>query len=135
MVLFPYKAQIKLTKVPMVTVSAFIAVLFSASVKAEAVIGSVYPLMPAAYTQEDDSKWRVVAILPIPPLKHDRALIFLLCLIDDKPDPEVVAVVDHKPGLQTLTVIHDAWRANRRTQRFEKVDPRGISCINESYGL
>jgi len=81
-----------------------------------------------------DSKWRIVGSMAVPPLTGDRVLVFLLCLIDGSHDPEVIAIVDYDADSQMLT-SHAAWRADRRGQRFTMISPRGVTCVNESHGL
>jgi len=54
-----------------------------------------------------------------------------------KSDPEIIAIVKQATGNpEFFYKIKKAWRANRKTGKFEKVKAGKIKkCLNESYGI
>ena len=75
----------------------------------------------------------VLAVLELPVLASGEAVLYALCRVNGRPDPEIVAV-----GLERdeeyFRTIRRAWRASRRSERFEETSSQGIDCENEGYG-
>jgi hypothetical protein len=58
------------------------------------------------------------------------------CQTKNGVDSEIFAIVKEDSNPEFYTKIIRAWRANRKTERFEKIKPRKIvKCGNESYGI
>jgi len=55
------------------------------------------------------------------------------CFIDGRMDPEIVCIAID--GSSEYLRVRRAWRANRKTQRFEPIPTKGVKCINEGYGV
>ncbi len=55
------------------------------------------------------------------------------CASNGLADIELMAVVNSSRRLERLPAIN-AWRMNRKTGKFQAIDPSNITCINESYG-
>lgn len=49
-------------------------------------------------------------------------------------DTEIIALVKES-DTEFYTKVLKAWRANRKSEKFEKVRPKKIKCDNESYGI
>lgn len=70
-------------------------------------------------------------------LKSYDQVVSQLCLINGEPDPEILAAFDTLKNNDVEYYINPikAWRANRKTEKFEIIDPDGITCGNEGYGI
>ena len=55
--------------------------------------------------------------------------------MNNRPDKEIVAIVDYQRGVEYFTRVRKAWRANRQTEKFEVIPTRGIKCENDGFGL
>ena len=86
-------------------------------------------------SEQPEARWEILAAMPYPETDSSQTVIVLFCKLDGELDPEVIAVVDYEPGVQELTVVHRAWRADRSAGAFESMPVGGVTCINESYGL
>jgi len=78
--------------------------------------------------------WKVLDVIAAPTYGKDQTLVIGFCKIDDRSDPEVLAVVKYERDKKYFNKIIKAWRANRTKAKFEPITPKGISCLNESYG-
>jgi hypothetical protein len=78
--------------------------------------------------------WKVFDVIAAPTYGKDQTLVIGFCKIDDKSDPEVIAVVNYEQDKKYFNKIIKAWRANRTKGKFESITPKGVSCWNESYG-
>ena len=78
--------------------------------------------------------WKVLDVMAAPNYGKDETLVIGFCKIDDKSDPEVLAVVKYEQDKEYFNKIIKAWRANRTKGKFESITTKGISCLNESYG-
>lgn len=64
----------------------------------------------------------------------NKQVIFEFCE-SDKPDPELVAIVSDKGKPEYYTRIVKAWKANRRTEKFEPFSAKSVRrCGNEGFG-
>lgn len=59
------------------------------------------------------------------------------CYVKKNADTEIIALIKNTDNdKEFYTKIKKAWRANRKTGKFEKVNRRKITkCNNESYGI
>jgi hypothetical protein len=80
------------------------------------------------------SIWRVLDVIAAPNYGKGQSLVIGFCKIDDRSDPEVLAVVDYQQDKEYFNKIIKAWRANRTKGKFESITTKGVSCLNESYG-
>jgi hypothetical protein len=76
---------------------------------------------------------KTVSHIVIPQLREGETYA-LGCSVNGKPDPEVV-VYAKRTDKEFHTEITHAWRANRRLEKFEKISPKGIKCVNEGFGV
>jgi hypothetical protein len=86
--------------------------------------------------------WTVIDVLAIPPIKSERRLVLAVCgtrrsegvvpreASDVALDPEIVAIA-RASDAPVLTSVEQAWRANRRTGKFEPVAVSGVVCLND----
>lgn len=79
--------------------------------------------------------WELKDVLVVPPHSSKQVLAYATCLIGNRPDKEIVAVVDYQPNEQYFTRVRRAWRANRQTEKFEVIPTKKIKCENEGYGV
>ena len=78
--------------------------------------------------------WEVKDVLVLPALRKNQVLVYAMCYSGKQPDKEIVAIADYQDA-EFLTRLHRAWRANRKTEKFEPISPKGIKCTNEGYGV
>jgi hypothetical protein len=72
--------------------------------------------------------WEVLDVVTLPPLRRNHIVMYTLCLLNDKPDPEIAAVIEPiKPGSYDTRTLR-AWRANRQTRKFEEITVKGVKC-------
>ena len=79
--------------------------------------------------------WEVKDVLVLPTIPKRQALVYALCLLNNKPDGEIAAIVDNQPHVQYFTRVRKAWRANRTTEKFEVIPVKGVKCENVGYGV
>jgi hypothetical protein len=80
--------------------------------------------------------WQVIDVLDIPPLPPPLSLTSLGCSLNGKRDPELVTIAFTEDTEQWTTFVA-AWRANRRTGKFEEIPDvlaKNIVCENPSWG-
>ncbi len=51
------------------------------------------------------------------------------CMINNKSDSEIIATVKNA-NKEKFSSVLKAWRANRKTNKFEKILSKGISCVD-----
>ncbi len=55
-----------------------------------------------------------------------------LCRVQEKNDTDIIAVYQVKDNVAGFCKnIKKAWKANRKTEKFERTDTNGIACIHE----
>lgn len=74
-------------------------------------------------------------LLVLPPIRKYQVVVYNTCFLHNRPDKEIVAVVAYHAGVQYFTCVYKAWRANRKTEKFEAIPVKGIKCENEGYGV
>jgi hypothetical protein len=100
--------------------------------------GKVKMLWFERLTHRDDAGvpfWEVEDILVLPPVRKNQIVVYSTCFLSNKPDREVVAIADYQPDVEFFTRVRRAWRANRKTAKFEEISFKGIKCTNEGYGV
>jgi hypothetical protein len=72
--------------------------------------------------------WEVLDVVTLPVLKRNHMVMYTLCLLNDKPDSEIAAIIEPvKPGSYETRTLR-AWRANRQTRKFEEIAVKGVKC-------
>lgn len=100
--------------------------------------GRVKMLWLDRLTHRDDSgkaHWEVKDVLVLPAIPRKQVLVYALCFSGENRDKEIIAVADYQPGEEYLTRVRRAWRANRKTEKFEEILTEGIRCENVDYGV
>jgi hypothetical protein len=77
----------------------------------------------------------LIDILEIKGLSKNQYISYGNCRIDGKPDSEIIAIYVFKDDVEFYNNVPQAWRANRKTGKIEKISTTGIDCINEGYGV
>jgi hypothetical protein len=65
-------------------------------------------------------------------LKQPYDVAYSYCRINRKNDSEVVALVKRENKEYFKTILK-AWRANKKTARFEQIGTTGIDCLDNGY--
>ncbi len=73
--------------------------------------------------------WETRDVLFLPVIRKNQLLFYVDCFLNDKPDPELVVIVDNIVRGGYYSTARSAWRANRQTERFEPLPPKGIKCV------
>ena len=81
---------------------------------------------------EGQPHWIIKDVLFLPPIAKNQLLFHVDCSLGDKPDSELVVIVDSVLREGYYTSVRHAWRANRRTEKFEPIATKGIKCVG--YG-
>lgn len=76
---------------------------------------------------EGKAHWEVLDVVATPPLRKNQYVMVTLCLFNNKPDPEIAAVVEPVRRSYDMRVIK-AWRANRVTRKLEAISLKGVRC-------
>jgi hypothetical protein len=72
--------------------------------------------------------WEVLDVVTLPALRRGQMVMYTLCLLNEKPDPEIAAIIEPvKPGSYDTRTLR-AWRANRQTRKFEEITVKGVKC-------
>lgn len=79
-------------------------------------------------------RWEVKDVLVLPRLTRTQLLVYSTCFSGDRPDGEIVAVVEYT-DTEFYRRVRRAWRADRAAETFERIPPRGIKCTNEGFGM
>jgi hypothetical protein len=79
--------------------------------------------------------WEVKDVMVLPRLPRKQVLAYYGCLLNNRADNEIAAVLDYEPGVEYFTRARRAWRANRLTGKFEAMPSKGIKCENLGYGM
>lgn len=93
-------------------------------------------VFPADPDPEGRVSYKVLDVLNLPPLKTSDVLVGspgLQCTRNGVRDPEIVAIATYS-DTNYLEKIKQAWRANRKTGKFESIPARNIVCDNTSRG-
>ncbi len=75
--------------------------------------------------------WIVKNVLTFDNLKKNQEFFFSYtspCTQNGKSNLDLVVKAEFQPKTKTYKIL-DAWRANTRTMKFEKIDDKGIQCV------
>ncbi|KAM3112798.1 hypothetical protein [Phormidesmis sp. 146-33] len=88
------------------------------------------------YDSNGRPMYHVIDVLNLPTIKQTERLTAGSrgCTQNGKRDPEL-AVIVKETNTEKWTQISRAWRANRRTGKFEKISTKGIVCENFAWGV
>jgi hypothetical protein len=79
------------------------------------------------------AKYQVLDVLNLPPLESNEE-VTTYCQVRGKIDSEIVTI-SVSENTELLTDIKQAWRANRKTGKFEVIPTDGLACENLGYGV
>jgi hypothetical protein len=79
-------------------------------------------------------KYKLLDILRVGPIKPQQDIILTMCRLNEKHDSQIIALVKTNNS-EYFKTIYKAWRANKKTGRFEAISTKGIDCLNDGYGL
>jgi hypothetical protein len=79
--------------------------------------------------------WEVKDVLARPMIRRGQLLVYTTCFSNNNLDREIIAIADYQPDEEFLTRIRRAWRASRKTGKFEELPVKGIKCENVDYGI
>jgi len=78
--------------------------------------------------------WEILDVVELPPLSDNEELVIWYCRLagEDDTDPELVAIGNYEPGIQTLTKVNMVWRLNRQTHQIETMPTEGVECLRDT---
>lgn len=76
--------------------------------------------------------WEIKDVLFLPPMRKNQLLFYVDCHRFNRPDPELVVILDNVIRGGHFGRVRHAWRANRQTEKFEQLAAAGIKC--EGHG-
>ena len=95
--------------------------------------GKKYMLWLEKITSRDAKgvpSWVVKDVLSFDSLKKNREFLFSYssgCLKNGEEDLDLIVMAEFSPSRKTYKVL-DAWRANVKNEKFERISKKGIVC-------
>lgn len=81
-------------------------------------------------------KYMILDTINIQKLKPDQQLSLCNCKQGDKPNTEIIAISHVDEDKEYFNTIITAWRIDTQNQKIVRLkDTKGISCLNEGYGI
>ncbi|WP_242027318.1 hypothetical protein [Sphaerospermopsis sp. FACHB-1094] len=80
------------------------------------------------------SQWLVIDVFNVPKMNKSYTLIGYHCLRNGIRDYSIIAVAKDTNS-EYFRQIQKAWRANRKTRKFEAISTKGVICENTGYGV
>lgn len=84
------------------------------------------------HDEAGNAHWEIKDVLFLPPMRNNQLLFYVDCSLANKPDSELVVITDSVLRGGYYGRVHYAWRANRQTEKFQKIPVTGIKC--EGHG-
>jgi len=82
------------------------------------------------------AKYLMIDIVETSRLLENQKIEFGVCRLNEKSDSEIIAIYGSEvEEVKYYSNIIKAWKANRKIGRLEKIDSKGVDCVNTSYGL
>ena len=72
--------------------------------------------------------WEIRDVLILPPIRKNQLLFYVNCSLANKPDSELVVITDDAVRGGYFSRVRHAWRANRKTEKFQQIPVTGIKC-------
>lgn len=86
-------------------------------------------------TVQSKGVYTLIDGLVVTDLDSNEVLMYGQCSLYGEDDSFIVAVIlDDVEDEEDYTNILRAWRANPNTKRFEVIETKSISCVNEGFG-
>lgn len=76
----------------------------------------------------------VIDVLTLPKINKPYTMVGGECLRNGVSDLDIIAVAKDTNS-EYFRQIQKAWRANRKTRKFEAISTKGVICENIGYGL
>ena len=76
----------------------------------------------------------VIDVLTLPKINKPYTMVGGECLRNGVSDLDIIAVAKDTNS-EYFRQIQKAWRANRKTRKFEAISTKGVICENTGYGL
>ncbi|MEP6636914.1 MAG: hypothetical protein ABJB97_09330 [Acidobacteriota bacterium] len=75
--------------------------------------------------------WEIKDVLFLPFIRKNQTLFYVDCLLNNKSDPELIAIVDNVVRKGYFAQVRYAWRANQQTEKFQPLPLKGIKCVSQ----
>ena len=79
------------------------------------------------------TKYFLLDILKINYVGKEQYVKLGLNRLNGENDIAIISIYQYENDVQFFTNIVKAWRANRETEKIEKIDTKGIDCTNEQH--
>ncbi|BAZ40698.1 hypothetical protein NIES4101_66590 [Calothrix sp. NIES-4101] len=84
--------------------------------------------------KQGKATFKAIDTMNLPKINASQYLGGWDCGRNGKKDPEIVAIVKNENS-EYLRNTSRAWRANRKSGKFEAISTSGIFCINQGWGV
>lgn len=85
--------------------------------------------------EKGSPNFEVVAVMAVPDIPKDYFFVKGYCKKNGVMIPEIIAAAKYDENKEELTEIYSAWYVDTVTETFRPYPRKGITCLNESYGL
>lgn len=75
-----------------------------------------------------NAHWEIRDVLFLPTMRRNQLLFYVNCSLANKSDSELIVIADAVVSGGYYGRVQHAWRANRRTEKFEQLPVAGIRC-------
>ena len=79
------------------------------------------------------ARWLVTDEMIHPPMPPNHQLVYGVCRLNGKKDDTILAVVRNQK-VEWYKDIYIAYRVDLSSGRFEKIQTKGIECLNDYWG-
>ena len=77
-------------------------------------------------------QYQILDTVTVGEIGSGKIIMMTSCRINKKDDCEIIGLVKNA-GKETYYSLLKAWRANRKTNKFEKIPVKGISCVDLNF--
>jgi len=75
-----------------------------------------------------NAHWEIKDVLFLPPMRKNQLLFYVNCFLANKPDSELIVIMDSVVRGGYYGRVQHAWRANRKAEKFQQIPVAGIKC-------
>lgn len=80
---------------------------------------------------ENQTFFEIIDVIALSFNEDDMVMEPEYCMLDKVIDPEIFALGSRELNPKNLTIIDRAWRANRKTEKFEEISTERVECLGE----
>lgn len=81
---------------------------------------------------EGKANWEILDVLVLPEMSELEGLLISVCLQNNQPDPEIIAIGMFSEE-ENMIPVRKAWRANRQLEKFEEIATESVTCLMDTH--